>query len=197
MSWSQPQRTLFLRACTAAGWSPEQRYLAMKHAGCPIDGQAKRPSVKHARNSQASFEAVMALAEASAAIEGRSVPTPRNGGTWRDKSEGSRRTLLAKAKRIAAEAVRKCPGQFDDDLLTYAARHVTQGDSTELPVGGYAYSIDLCDEGQLVRVVELLRAMVGRAFVQAGCTAESFEIPPVARQRGEKARDREGAINAA
>lgn len=195
MTWSMPQRTLFLRACSAAGWNDEQRYVAMRHAGCPLrDG---RPTLKHAGNGQAAFEAVMALAEAQAAMEGRSVPSPRGGGTWRDRSATSRRGLEGKARQIAAEAIRRAPGKFDDGLLDYAVRHVTGGDSADLPVLARPATLAECDEGQMLRVVEALRAMVGRVFGECGLVPQSFETPPSARRRVGRSASHQGAITTA
>lgn len=181
MSWSPLQRVVFLRACADAGWNDARRYLAMRHAGCPQTAE-RRPSVKHARNSQGMFEACMVLAEACAGAAGRSVRPPNGHVSWREAAASGRQRLANLARCIAAEAVERMPETFDAGLLGYAVSHTTVGDDPELcPIR--PVSIEECDAGQLVRVVELLRAFVGRRFAAACVRPRTFEVPPGAAIR--------------
>lgn len=196
--WSKSQQILIHQAAKAAGWNAEMRYVAMLHAGCPKHPKHGRPSANHPGNSNDAFERVMELAEAMAAgsSEGSKVSPPRNYPSW---SHAARRSLDRRrdlARQIAAEAVKRLPEVFAefpdgeqlaeaparDSLLRFAVRHVTKGDSIDLcPIK--PESLDQCDTGQLYRVIEMLKAWVGRELLKRGYTPESFEIPASVRRR--------------
>jgi len=192
MTWTDKQRKLFLRASNMAGWNGSQRYIAMSHAGCPIDRSIGRPSVKHAGNTNAMFAQVMELAEAMS-ID--TVPPPRDYDSWAD---AARRKLDARrdfARQIVAEAVTRMPGKYGtsngqpiardaaiEKILAASVKHVTGNDSVELtPIK--PQTLDECDTGQLYRVIESLKAWFGREMLAAGIEPESFKVPASARRR--------------
>ena len=189
MTWSKAQRTCFLVACSAAGWNDQQRYMAMRHAGCPLDSRRRRPSMTHPFNDRRAFVLCMELAERSASAEGRKVRPPRGDGsagaarTWSEEAARERRGWEIKAKSIIVEASRRLPEVFDDGLLTYAIKHTRGDDARELPINADPRTLAELDAGQLYRVVELLRAYVGRELLARGLTPQSFTAPPSASRR--------------
>jgi hypothetical protein len=193
MIWSQKQRMLFLKSSNLAKWSPAMRYIAMHHAGCPTDRMLKRCSVKHKGNTNQHFARAMELAEAQA-IE--TVPPPRDYHSWADAARRDLDKRRDFARQIVAEAVTRMPNRFAttpegepverveaiERMLTAAVQHVTAGDSIELtPIK--PLSLDECDTGQLYRVIESLKAWLGREFLKAGLCPESFEPPASAKRR--------------
>lgn len=180
LGWTRPMQQAFLRASGCAGWNDQQRYLAMRHCGCPDAAKHGRPSTTHPKNTRDSFLACMELAEACAAADSVAVPPPKSEKSWRDAARASADNVRHFARRIAAEGVRRLPGVFDDGLLGYAVRHITGDDSAEVsPRMAYArpVSIDDCDLGQAMRVVESLRAHVGRELDRRGLAPEGFRLP--------------------
>lgn len=186
--WTDKQRIMLLRASNLAGWTPQQRYMAMRHAGCPNAAGKSRPSVSHPRNHQAAFERVMALAEAQAATLGNCVPGPSTGASWQHAAERARASLEAKAAAIAHEAQQRCSEQFGHELLTATIRHVTQHDDASLPIHAEPRDLVECDEGQLHRVIESLKAHVGRVFAERGIRPRTFDVPPSAARRASGTR---------
>lgn len=193
--WSQAQRTTFLRACSAAGFNDAQRYIVMRHCGCPNQAakqgggrdqggglSSPRPSIKHPRNTNAMFAAAMAIAEAQARQRGREVRPPREFTSWREAALSSRQQLVNKARCIIAEARERMPAWFDEGLERYIVEHTTAGDDGELVMVA-PKSLDEVDGGQAHRIVEALRAFVGRKFAEAGITPRTFDIPPAAQRR--------------
>ena len=182
MTWSQRQQVMVHKATTAAGWNAPQRYMAMTRAGCLKHARTGRPSVKHPRNTNTQFELFMDLAEACAAKHGRRVPKPRDHPSWRHVCIKKHYDgWFAKAKAIAREGQDRMPATFNDGLIQYAIDHTSPKDDIDLY--GTPQGLTECTTDQLYRVVELLKAMVGRKFIQAGLTPRSFEIPAEARRR--------------
>jgi hypothetical protein len=180
--WSDSQRTTFLRACSAAGWNDQQRYMAMRHCGCPLQGD--RPSVKSPRNTNGHFEQLMALAEAQAKLRGRDVRPPREHRSWREAAENGRLRLVELARSIIAEGVIRVPDVFNDGLERYIIAHTTADDLGNMAGIPNPLSLDECDGGQLHRVVEALRAYVGRELDARGLQPRNFVLPPsVIRRR--------------
>jgi hypothetical protein len=179
--WSDSQRLTFLRACSAAGLNDAQRYILMHHCGCPSQAEG-RPSIKHARNTNTMFAAAMAIAEAQARQRGREIRPPREFASWREAALSSRMQLVNKARCIITEARERMPAWFDEGLERYIVEHTTAGDDGEL-VTVAPKSLDEVDGGQAHRVVEALRAFVGRKFAQGGYTPRTFDIPPGAARR--------------
>lgn len=201
MTWSQKQRLLFLKASGLAGWNDQQRYLAMRAVGCPcvattipgFDARAglqSRPSIKAPGNTHEMFAAVMSLAESSARTRGAMMsrfPRPASGRvdsgqpTWRDAAMDTASRLIHKAREIWREAQERMPGKFfgGDEALDAFARRVTAADASQFPDHFMAAPQDLdgCDAAQACRVVEGLRAWVGRDFYAAGINPRSFVIP--------------------
>lgn len=210
MTWSDKQRTLFMIACGLAGWNDQQRYLAMRAAGCPCVAPAKppkarriksdtdaqcppggmpdaspsRPSVMAPGNTHEMFAAVMSLAEASARTRGATMikfPRPAAGKAWRDAALDTSTRLIHKAREIWREAQERMPGKFfgGDEALDAFARRVTASDAAQFPDHFMAapQDLDACDAAQACRVVEGLRAWVGRDFYAAGINPRTFVIP--------------------
>lgn len=180
--WSDKQRVLFFRACAAAGITEAQRYIVMRHCGCPLDGKTKRPSVKHPRNTNAMFEQCMAVAEAQAGMRHQTVPRPREFRSWREAAESGRQRLITKARGIVAEAIAKMPGKFDAGLEQHICEHTTDDDDGSL-AALQPRTFEEADGGQLLRIIEALRAWIGREFTSAGIEPSTFTVPPEARRR--------------
>lgn len=193
MAWTPKQCTLFLIAAKAAGWNDDQRYIAMRHCGCPLKGGT--PSVTHPRNDNAAYERCMALAESCAGQRGEHVPPPSKRRTWREAVAAPNERMRELAQRIANEAVLRLPAQFaDNELLRKTIDHVC-GDELvspdpSSPVPGTLHSLDA---GQLYRVVESLKAHVGRVLLEHGLTPESFTAPAWAKRRVAQRAAMEGA----
>lgn len=188
MPWTDRQRKLFMIAARAAGWNDDQRYIAMRHSGCPTRGG--KPSVTHPRNDNAAFERCMALAESCAGQRGEHVPPPSRKPTWREAVATPNERMRELATRIADEAARRLPAfGSPTSLLSDTIRHVTSGDSGELTWMHMQHAdrgdreLARLDAGQLYRVVESLRAHVGRVFLEHGITPTSFTVPASARRR--------------
>lgn len=193
--WSRAQRHRFFGAARAAGWNEQQRYMAMRHVGCRDFGDLGRPSVSHTANTNAQFEQVMAIAEAHAEMNGADVHPPRNHTSWRQASDRGRDRQIGLARDIALEARRRLPGVFKKDPLPAAVYHVTQHDNEDF--GGRGFDdIDDCDGGQVYRVVECLRAWVGRYFAKAGLEPETFKQPAEVYRRMAREGVKQGARDA-
>ncbi len=202
--WNEPMRYTAMRACgcplmKAAGAEP------VPGAQCPVP-PGYRPSVKHAQNNNGHFEAVMALAEACAAQRGRldaKFPRPAEHDSWREAAQHSATSrLIPKLREVWAEAMAKMPGRFFEPKgtghrasgisfdpnaqcpvpsasLDALASRVCKNDPSAFP-GLYDHGpelLDECDAGQLHRVLEALKAWVGREFYAAGITPHTFYIP--------------------
>lgn len=213
-------------ACSAAAWNEDQRYIAMLACGCAlveIDG-VKRPSVKNPANSQRSFESLMALAESSANARGRTIPGPSLGTghrTWWDVCGAESDREIAKIRRIAAEACERLPGRFTDPsgiVHGLALRVIAKDDPSvhlnvfallpppsplegegPAPAGGEGH-IDLLhqlDPSQVRRVLEALRAWVGRVMHECGVRPLSFEAPRSAVARAARSKSFPSEIRSA
>lgn len=180
MAWTKPQRGCFMRACGpgGAGWTDSQRYIAMRHCGCPLDAKTRKPSVGHARNDDRMFERCMALAERHAAGLGRTVDPPRggNGRSWSDAAARSNARMVEKITAIADELVRRVAAKFDPGFLPGYIERMTKNDSA-ITLAPTPRSLDACDEGQLYRILEGLKAWGGREMLDRGITPSTFIIP--------------------
>lgn len=192
MPWTARQRTIFHAAANLAGWPDERRYIAMKHVGCPLkDG---RPSVTHPKNTLTMFDRCMALAEADAAVRGKVVRPPGRYKSWREAERHECDRVQRLVLAIVEEAKSLLPAVFDPPieegatvappgLLDGTVRHVCGNDDREfLPIDGVP-RFETLDAGQLYRVVESLKARVGRELLERGMTPRSFEVPAEARRR--------------
>ncbi|MEN0021586.1 MAG: hypothetical protein AAF747_11985 [Planctomycetota bacterium] len=185
--WSDAQRFSVYTACKQAGWNSEQRHLAMKHVGCPVDSKLGRCTTKHARLTNTQFELLMELAEACAAQRGTAVKPPREVRSWRELVGKQGLPLMRKAETIAREAHERQPKVFGPKLLDGMIERVTMHDLGEFAAP--ACSLQECDAGQLRRVVEALKQYVGREFARRGLTPGSFEIPPSVLARVKRERE--------
>lgn len=209
MTWSEKQTRIFLRAANLAGWNDAQRYTAMRACGCPLvkgtvgRGQATdvvlRPSVKTPGNTHEMFAAVMMLAESCARARGSyngRFPRPGQHDDWIAASYDTAQRLHHKAREIWAEAQQRMPGRFfgGDEALEKFVQRIVCADTVEFR-GLFTETperLDFCDAAQAVRVVEGLRAWVGREFYRAGLTPRSFVIPrsAIEQVKAEAARHR-------
>jgi len=201
MPWTEKQRHIFLMAARAAGWNEDQRYIAMRHCGCQL--KAGTPSVTHRANDQAAFERCMALAEAHAGQQGTTVPKPGKYRSWREAEVHQGDRLRDLAVRIANEAERLLPRRFpsaitvpptqphvsDNDaqglspLLIETVSHVCGNDDRECLSLDGSPCFETLDAGQLYRVVESLKAHVGRVLGEHGIKPRTFTCPASARGR--------------
>lgn len=189
MPWSHKQRVMFLRACKAGQINAQQRYVILNHAGCPSSERdlpgVKRPSVKDSRNTQRQFELCMALAERSAISlgAGDEVPSPKGGGTWDEVASDQSAGIRHKINEIWVEARTRAPGIFKEGGLEGFIKRMTARDAKGFPTQGpVEHALD-CDDAQLYRVLEGLKAWIGREFARAGLVPNSFELPKQ-RKRG-------------
>lgn len=179
MSWTPKQCKLLHIAANLAGWNAQQRYMVMRHHGCPLMSSTGNPSVTHKGNTQRSYELVMAAAEASAASRGADMskfPQPAK-GTWRELSgqEFLRTRQLIQA--IAHEAVVELPDKFVPNFLSgFITRQTEKDVESACAITHRPTCLEDCDEGQLYRIVEGLKAWVGRAFIAAGRKPKSFKL---------------------
>ena len=192
--WSPKQQLLFLKASNIAGWNDQQRYVAMRACGCPLvkgtvgRGQATeagvtRPSIKAPGNTHESFAAVMVLAEASAEQRGRGAafPRPSNADSWLDSSRDTSKRVRDLVRRVWAEACERMPGRFfgGEAALDAFVKGQLARDPAEFPehFDHAPEAIDECDLAQAARILESLKAWVGREFYRAGITPRTFYIP--------------------
>lgn len=200
MPWTKLQIKVFMVAARAAGWNEDQRYMAMRHCGCPTrsDGVAT-PSVNHPRNTNALFERCMALAESCAGQQGVTIAPPKGKRSWREAERGAGDRMRDLAHAIVEEAIRRAPDVFfptrrvapdqvAPGLLDATIQHVCGNDPRE--VLGFirechvaTWRLSDLDTGQLYRVVESLKAQVGRVLLERGIVPASFSVPASARRR--------------
>ena len=188
MSWTHRQRKCVIMACSAAGWSAQQRYMVMHHCGCPLVHATKRPSVNHPRNTSEQMGLVMSFAEPVARDRGKPIPPPRQHASWEAAVADKGARQRHKCKAIIEEAVRRVPSRFDKGLEAYIVGHIYKQDQS--PTGARFLeaepeSIDQCDGPTTHRALECLRAFVGREFAKRDLTPETFTIP---RRASERAR---------
>lgn len=180
MSWTKKQIMRFHIACGLAGWNDQQRYVAMKHVGCPLMHSEKRPSVSHSRNSQWSYDLIMALAESHAASRGADMsrfPQPAH-GTWREISGQKAERMARFVEAIAGEAKEKLPEKFLPNFLGGFVMRMTEKDTGEFSSQtSRPQSLRECDEGQLYRILEGLKAWVAREFHRVGREPSTFDSP--------------------
>lgn len=183
--WSMKQRIMFLRACNAADWDCAHRYMVMNHCGCPLDKTTKMPSVKHPWNTNKDLELVMSFAEPVARSNGQPIRPPSQYKSWQAAVEDKAGRIRNQAHRIVDEALRSAPAHFDPGLAAYAVRHVCDHNKAGF-MDVHPETIDQCDAPTLIRVVECLRAFVGRRFAELNIEPTSFRIPRSAIERAER-----------
>lgn len=187
MTWSPNQIKCAGMAARAAEWSERERQLVLAHIGVrrrPRAGESPRCSANDPANTDEQFVAFMAIAEGVALGKGRGdmLPRPKNKGFWRDAAadRGNRTRRLIES--IAAEAVERMPSEFDAGFLDGFVARMTANDHFSLSPAGARAHLAECDEGQLYRILEGLRAWVGRRFYAAGYAPKSFTIPAGAKR---------------
>lgn len=205
MGWSDAQRAMLFKAVAAAGWNDQQRYIAMRHAGCPCseaDGGSardRRPSVANPRNTHRQFEIVMSLAEASARGRGAGKLMPGPGkphASWADAAtfSASREQRLIEA--IWREAMTRAPAVFQAGGLIGFIERMTARDETAVTLGRLPTTTRELDPGQTYRVLEGLKAWVGRVFAERGITPQSFTPHAPHRRPRTDTREQEPATTA-
>jgi len=195
MPWTPKQIKLAGMAASAAGWDSGRRYLALRHAGCPVYAAQDRPSAKHPRNSQDSFEAYMALAEECAESIGARVPRPFY-GTWHAASRRMTDRIAPKIRQVESELVERVPKVYPRGFLPGFIARMTKHDSETLrsPLAGPPRRVEDLDAGQAYRVLEGLKAWGARELRRVGlepvCFRASGDKPAArpARRSPEPAR---------
>lgn len=206
MAWSKSQIITIHQAAKAADWNTAQRYIAMKHVGCPLLGKTgdkdRRPSVSHPRNTNTHFDLLMALAESHALMQGRGDMMPRRRAGkkdgrhfWSDAAVDHAHRMRQLAQRIAEEARLRMPTEFGTDFLEGFIVRMTHADDASVTGGaGVARPRHLlaCDEGQCYRIVEGLKAWVGRKLAERGMTPHCFEwrAPKTVHRRDAESAER-------
>lgn len=185
MTWSAKQQRLSVIAANRARWNDQQRYMAMRFVGCPVDKAKDRPSVKHPRNDNDHFRLYMALAESHAGMHSvGEFPQPGRGQTWQQVAADRAAPMRRMVEAIAAEAVRRIPDIYSPDFLAGFIDRMTRNDPDEFAgCTGRPTCPAECEEGQLYRVLEGLKAWVGRAMLKRDMRPESFTISEAARRR--------------
>lgn len=178
MTWTRAQRVCFMRACAQAELTDPMRYILMRHAGCPLKGSPPRPSISHAANDNGMFERCMAIVERHAAGLGHEVRPPKGQRSWAQSAANSGKRMVHKIRAIAAECVERIPEVFDEGFLAGFISRMTKHDEYSVTLRTHAPgSLEECDEGQLYRILEGLRAWGGREFARRGVHPRSFVVP--------------------
>jgi len=198
--WSPAQIKLAGMGSSAAKWNDAQRYIALRNCGCPkmeIDGEL-RVSARNTKNSQRSFEQYMALAEMSANALGNRMPKPSMGTghrSWAEVCAAECDRSIALIFKIASEACARVPGKFHDasGLVAGLVRRITENDGTDgdtrcVYFTGVIEEIHACSPDQVRRVLEALRAWVGRVMHECGVRPISFDAPRSAIARAERSQ---------
>ncbi|MAO24533.1 MAG: hypothetical protein CMJ25_27625 [Phycisphaerae bacterium] len=188
--WTHRQRQCVIMACSAAGWNAQQRYMVMLHCGCPLDPKTQRPSIKHPRNTSEQMGLIMSFAEPVARDRGKPLRPPKAHRSWESAVADKAQRQRHKAREIIDEAVAEIPSKFNSGLERYVVEHVYDCDQGKSGAGFMEHqpeSIEQCDAPTVYRVIECLRAFVGREFAARGIEPRSFTIPRTARQRARRA----------
>ncbi len=191
MPWSVKQQKLAMIAARGAGWNEEQRYIAMRHVGMP-QGRTPagdRPSVHHPRNDHRHFERYMALAESCALSrgEGDAFPRAAGGRLWRDAAAERTDRVVRLIKRIEAEAVERLPMKFAPGFVHGLILRVCGRDEIRQPHIDVVGVLADLDDGQAYRVLEAMKAWVGRELGARGMEPRTFVWTPLApRAEGEE-----------
>lgn len=180
--WSSKQQQMVHTATRKAGWDSGERYLVMRHCGCPVDPKTKQPSVKHPDNTHEQFRLLMSFIEPVAAQRGDPIFPPRDHESWMACVNDAAAKLRWRIGGLCDEAVRVLPHLFDDGLAEHAVRHCAKHDTVGF-LPAQPDTLEQCDMPTLIRVYECLRAWVGREFAKAGKKPRTFGIPRVASQR--------------
>lgn len=170
MAWSDAQRKLFVRACSQADLGA-QRYTIMRYAGCPSGGREGRPSVKHPRNHNRHFELAMSVVESFASQRNVAIRPPGQHKSWREAADRGRERQVHLVKQIADEARTRMPDKFGAGFLAAFITRMTKNDDV---CGQPVDDAVQCDACQLYRIIEGLKAWVGREFADRGMTARTF-----------------------
>jgi len=186
MTWSPKQVQLAGMAARAAEWSERERQIALKHVGVSERkrvGESPRCSANDRANTNEQFVAFMAIAEGVALGKGRGdlMPCARGKAVafWRDAATDHGHRMRRLVEQIAGEASERMPSEFPEGFLAGFVLRMTKNDhfAVSQRPGGTDDAAQ-CDEGQLYRILEGLRAWVGRRFYAAGFTPRTFKIPP-------------------
>lgn len=177
MTWSTTQQRIAVMASRSAGWTDEQRYMAMRYVGCPSSSGG--PSVKSPGNTNRHFELYMAIAESHAKMIGNTIRPPKGQQSWHAAAGGasSRGRTVHLANGIAAEAERRLPAVYQPGFLGGFITRMTMNDPAEF--AGAALrprTIEDCDDAQAYRIIEGLKAWVSREMLKRDLLHESFAI---------------------
>lgn len=187
MGWSRAQQIMLHRAASAADWNDRQRYMAMRHAGCPIDRAKQRPSITHPRNTQRQFELTMSIAEGHAWMHEADLedfPRPRWGDTWAARAGASNGRLDRKIRAIWAEAADRLPETFDRAGLDGFVQRMTKDHDESLAFQPRPRSLEhVADPATLDKILEGLKAWAGREFLKRDMRPATFDPPPRERAR--------------
>lgn len=192
MAWSKSQCIFIHRATKAAGWNADQRYIAMRHAGCPCVSKGAngtmRPSVNTMGNTQHQFELVMSIAEGHWRMNGTpgEFPASRSGESWERLASRNNSQTLYKVREIWAEARERLPETFAPHGLDGFVQRMTKNHDDLLAFQAKPMTIDdVRDPATLYRIVEGLKGWVGREFCTRGMKPRSFALPRYLTKRSE------------
>ena len=186
MRWSKPQQIMLHKAAKLAEWNEKMRYIAMRHAGCPNDRAKGRPSITHSGNTQRQFELVMSIAEGQWLGLGGAgeFPRPRDAKRWSDITAQTREPMMRFAREIWAEARERRPERFDAGGLDgFVQRMASRTDARVMFQPSPRTLDEVHDPALLHRILEGLKAWVGREFIQNDITPRSFKIPASERRK--------------
>lgn len=191
MPWTEKQQKMAITASNAANWNTNTRYIALRHVGCRLGdhgfgiGQGgRRPSIKDPSNTQRQFELFMALAEAAACAmhRGPMMPRPSHSAgkeTWAEVVQDQSAPMRRKIEAIWAEAQERLPERFrPGEPLDAFVQRQTMNDSTAFGRPETPRTLLECDESQLYRILEGLKAWVRRALAEHGMRPWSFDNNP-------------------
>lgn len=170
MGWSKRQIQIAAMAARAAGWSDAQRRIALRGAGCPV-GAGGAVSSRDPRNRQDHYELYMAIAEAAAAQRGESVAPPAGARSWRTLTSASAARMRWRIRGVAHDAQLRRPDVFRPGFLRGFVRRMTERDAP--PAGAATDDLDRCNECQVYRILEGLKAWTARECRAASRTKEA------------------------
>lgn len=124
----------------------------------------------------------MSFAEPVAREMGKPLNPPSRYKSWQDAVEDRASRTRRLAYAIVKEACKRAPAQFNDGLEPWVVDHVC-GSSKSGFMDVAPESFDQCDGPTIYRVVECLKAYIGRRFTELGIKPNSFIVPRSARER--------------
>jgi hypothetical protein len=180
--WTERQRKCAISAASKAGWNDQQRYIAMRHAGCKPSATGQI-SLANPSNPHGAFEQYMAIAESAAAERGEHIYPPTGKPSWNAVASGQRTRTIRLIESIYAEAQSKLSRKFHEGGLPGFVSRMTRNDTSVCGVKLWTNELEHCDSAQLYRILEGLKAWVAREMIEHGLAPSSFKLTQYQEKR--------------